>query len=226
MKVMLVDDEMAMRTLVRRVLEDAGFDYCEAETCAEAKLVFERELPDMLILDVMLPDGDGFQLCQEFRSEGAAMPILFLTAKGDIVDKRVGFKSGGDDYLTKPFNPQELVLRVEAHLRKHGRTNSTMASVVRAADLEIDVKRQKVFKRGEKIELTPREYKILVLLATNPGKVFTKEHIIGEIWGKEYVGETTSLAVFIRKIREKVEEDSSNPRLIQTVWHVGYRFGS
>lgn len=225
MKVMLVDDEMAMRTLVKRVIEDAGFSYCDAQSCGEALVTFEKERPDLMILDVMLPDGDGFQLCQSLRNAGALLPIIFLTAKGDIVDKRVGFKSGGDDYLTKPFNPQELVLRVEAQLRKHVRTGSVMASVLKAVDLEIDVKRQEVYLRDEKVELTPREYKILVLLAASPGKVFTKEQIVEEVWGKEFVGETTSLAVFIRKIREKIEEDPSHPRLIQTVWHVGYRFG-
>lgn len=224
MKVMLIDDEPAIRALVRRVLEGVGYEYCEAATCAEAHAVLDTENPDMLILDVMLPDGDGFRLCRELRDSGVVAPILFLTAKGDITDKGIGFRSGGDDYLTKPFSLQELVLRVEAHLRTLKRLGANATSIIRAGRLEIDVERQTIRKNGGKIELTPREYKILALLASNPGVVLTKEQIVSTVWGKEFVGETTSLAVFIRKLREKIEEDPSNPQLIQTVWRIGYQF--
>lgn len=224
MKIMLVDDEHAMRTLVERILLDNGYDFVSTDDGLYAIEVFEREKPDLLLLDIMLPGMDGFEICEKLRSQGETLPIIFLSAKGDTVDRRVGFSSGANDFIVKPFSAYELILKVQASLRDHRSKESTLQEHFKTGSIEIDLTKHEVFVKGERVELTPKEYLILMLLATHPGEVFTKEQLIEEVWGKEFVGETTSLAVFIRKIREKIEEDPADPKLLQTVWHVGYRF--
>lgn len=226
MKIMLADDERAMRTLIERIVLDEGYEFCVACDGLEALEVYEEERPDLLILDVMMPELDGFQVCRKLRERGVAMPIVFLSAKGDIVDKGVGFDSGGDDYIVKPFNPQELLMRIRAQLRKRDRLEADlMERVICIEDFEFDAERHKVKKRGEPIDLTGKEFQILYLLASHSGEVFTREQLTEEVWGKEFIGEVTSLAVFVRKIREKIEDDPSNPHYVQTVWRLGYRFG-
>jgi two-component system response regulator VicR len=224
MKVMYADDEESMLNLVRHIVEEAGYEFCSAGDGAEALDVFYAENPDIVILDVMMPRIDGFQVCRKLRENNVKIPIIFLSAKGDIVDKGVGFTGGGDDYIVKPFSPEELLLRVEAHLRQYNRASPLTANNVQIGDIEFDIKRHVVLVRGDRVELTPKEFHILVLLASHPGEVFTREHLIEEIWGEEFVGETSSVAVFIRKIREKIEKDPSKPKMIQTVRNVGYRF--
>lgn len=226
MKIMLADDEQSMRTLVERVVLDAGYEFCSARDGQEALDVFEAEKPDLVILDVMMPKLDGFQVCKKMREQGILTPAIFLSAKGDIVDKGVGFSVGGDDYLVKPFSPQELSLRIEAHLRKHKLVfTQNRDDCIKAGDIEFDIKRHKVIVRGTVVDFTPKEFQILLLLASHPGEVFTREQLIEAVWGEEFIGETSSIAVFVRKIREKIEEDPSKPQLLQTVWRVGYRFG-
>lgn len=232
MKILLADDEQSMRTLVECIVTDEGYGFCVACDGVEALEVFEEEKPDLLILDVMMPHMDGFQVCRKLRERGVLAPVIFLSAKGDIVDKSVGFSVGGDDYLVKPFSPQELIFRIEAHLRKHKLAFSQQSDnpqppidLLQAGDLELDVKHHRVSVRGLPASLTPKEFQILLLLASRPGEIITREQIVEEIWGKEYIGETSSIAVFIRKIREKIEVDPSNPRYVQTAWRIGYRFG-
>jgi two-component system response regulator VicR len=226
MKIMLADDEQAMRTLVERIIQDIGYEFVAVNDGTSVLEVFEAEKPDLLLLDVMLPGMDGFEVCQELRARGVSTPVIFLSAKGDIVDRRVGFSSGADDYIVKPFSPQELTLRVKANLREQAQPAlDANAKSLSYDGLEIDLIRHLVYVDGVNVDLTPKEYKIFSLLAAHPGEAFTKEQLINEVWGKEFVGETTSLAVFIRKIREKIEADPSSPRWLQTVWHVGYRFG-
>ncbi len=225
MKIMLVDDEVGIHAIVERIAHDSGYEYYEASGGEEAIGVFFETNPDLLILDVMMPDVDGFQVCRELRAKGCLVPIIFLTAKGDIVDKGVGFDVGGDDYIVKPFSPKELSMRIKAHLRRQQRSLQSAQDNIHAGDLTIEIKRRKVLIHGKPIELTPKEFLILMLMASHPGEVFTHEQLIEEVWGKEYVGETTSIAVFIRKIREKIEVDPSKPRYLQTVWRSGYRFG-
>jgi two-component system response regulator VicR len=225
MKIMLADDEESIQKLVEKIVVGKGYAFCAAVDGDEAIEVFYRENPDLLILDVMMPGIDGFQVCRTLRDSGVVAPIMFLSARGDIVDKSVGFNVGGDDYLVKPFSAQELSLRIDAHLRRQQRTSPEVENNFSVGDFIFDIKRKRVAIKGRPIELTPKEYTILVLLASHPGEIFTREHLIEEIWGKEFVGETTSIAVFIRRIREKVEENPSRPRYIQTVWRAGYRFG-
>jgi two-component system response regulator VicR len=226
MKIMLVDDEENMRILIERIIINDGYDFCFATDGLEALEVFRREEPNLLILDVMMPRLNGFEVCQRLRSEGTTVPIIFLTAKGDILDKGMGFGVGGDDYIVKPFSPKELSLRISARLKQHTRAVAQQKGSIDVLGIEFDLKRHKATVQGRLVELSPKEFKILYLLASHPGEVLTREQIISEIWGNEYIGEITSIAVFVRKIREKIEDDPAHPRYLQTVWHLGYRFGS
>lgn len=184
----------------------------------------------MLILDVMMPKLNGFDVCSKLREQGETIPIIILSAKGDIVDKSVGFRAGADDYLVKPFSSLELSLRIEALLRwKTRKSNyvpvSETEDTYKIGDLEICFKRLEVKLRGKTVDLTPKEYKIVAYMASHPGEVFSRERLITHVWGEDYVGESTSIAVFIRKIREKIEDEPSKPKYLQTVWGMGYKFG-
>jgi two-component system response regulator VicR len=224
-KIMLADDEESMQLLVKSIVTGRGYFFCCVGDGPAVFEMFARENPDLLILDVMMPEMDGFQVCRLLREQGALAPIIFLSARGDIVDKSVGFNAGGDDYLVKPFSTQELLLRIDAHLRRQQRIVPELEKNFTIGDLSFDIKRKKVSIKKKPVELTPKEYMILVLLASHPGEIFTREQLTEAIWGKEYVGETTSIAVFIRRIREKIETDPSKPIYVQTVWRAGYRFG-
>lgn len=227
MKIMLVDDEQSMRVLVERIVRGEGFGFCAACDGYEALEMFEKENPDLLILDVMMPGLNGYAVCTRLRERGANIPILFLTAKGDIVDKSIGFQAGCDDYLVKPFLTEELVLRINALLQRNRRSSAhcRVSDEVVYGDIVIDTRRHRVTVRGEVVDLTPKEFQILAILASNMHEVFTREQLIEEVWGNEYQGDPSGITVFIRKIREKIEEDPSDPRYVQTVWRVGYRFG-
>lgn len=226
MKIMLVDDEWNMRVLIERIVINDGYEFCFASDGQEALELCRQEQPDLLILDVMMPKLNGYEVCQRLRSEGATIPIIFLSAKGDIIDKGTGFGVGGDDYIVKPFSPKELSMRISARLKQHMRAVAQHKGAIDALGIELDPKRYQVLVKGNPVDLTPKEFKILYLLASHPGDVFTREQIISEVWGSEYIGETTSIAVFIRRIREKIEDDPAHPHYLQTVWHLGYRFGS
>lgn len=226
MKILLADDEKGMHSIVNRIAQDEGYDLVVAFDGFEALSVFEAEQPDLVILDVMMPRLDGFQVCRKLRERGVITPVIFLSAKGDIVDKGVGFDAGGDDYMVKPFSPEELSMRIAAHLRRQKRTlDSVHEDAVELGDLCIDVRKRKVFKRGEMIELSPKEFDILAILAVNKGDILTRDQLTIKIWGEEYAGETLGVAVYVRRIREKIEDDPSKPYYIQTVWREGYRFG-
>lgn len=224
MRILVVDDEEDVRSLARKVLEREGYE-CVALSCGEEAVEQCQAVnPDVIVLDIMMAGMDGFETCERLRSQGVDVPILFLSAKGDLVDKTVGFRSGADDYIVKPFEPQELLIRVRAHLRLYQRLAGIDRDYVVAGDLAIDRKRQVVLLKGKPVDLTPKMYRILLLFAQNPGTVFTKDQIIEEVWGEEFVSETTSIAVFIRRIREKIEEEPAKPRRLKTVWRVGYKF--
>lgn len=226
MKIMLADDEMGIHTLVERISDDGGYDFVGVFNGAELLEAFGRENPDLVILDVMMPRMDGFQVCRNLREAGAAVPVLFLSAKGDIVDKGVGFDAGGDDYLVKPFSAEELSMRINAHLRRQQRSLKTaQEESVEYEGLLVDLKKRRVSRRNEQIDLTPKEFDILAILAGNKGDIFTREQLTVQVWGEEYAGETLGIAVYIRRIRKKLEDNPSKPCYIQTVWREGYRFG-
>lgn len=223
-RILVVDDDADVRSLAKRVLEREGYECVLLANGDEAVEQCRTIEPDAIVLDIMMAGMDGFATCEKLREQGVTVPILFLSAKGDLVDKTVGFRSGADDYLVKPFEPQELLIRIRAHLRLYQRLVGMDKDVIASGDLTIDGRRQVVFLRGTQIDLTPKEFRILLLFAQNPGTVFTKDQIIEEVWGEEFVSETTSIAVFIRRIREKIEEEPSKPKRLKTIWRVGYKY--
>ena len=227
-KVMLVDDEESIRKAVEQILIKDGYQVCYASNGEKALKMFKEESPSLLILDVMLPEMDGFELCRIIRQE-SAVPIIMLSAKGDIVDKSVGFNMGADDYVSKPFSPVELSLRIKALLRRTTKTpkcsqEKNSPDIISVKDLEINCRRYEIMVRGKKAELTPKEFELLCFMARNSGQVFTREQLFNILWGEDYVGDTGTITVFMRKIREKIEEDPSRPKYIVTVWGVGYKF--
>lgn len=230
MKIMLADDELSLCDALEIILDDAGYEVCIAHDGAQAIELFRRERPDLVVLDVMMPKYDGFEVCEVVRGINPDVPLLMLSAKGDIVDKKSGFKAGADDYLVKPFNDEELLLRIEALMRRRSRGESQgepkkLTQAVQIGDLVIDPLRYEVTVADRVISLTPKEFQILALMADHPGKVFTREDLIESIWGKEYEAGAISIPVYVRRIREKIEEDPSSPKYLQTVWRFGYRLG-
>ena len=195
----------------------------------EQLALLATEKPDLLLLDVMLPGMNGFDLCSRIRAEGRRIPIIFLSAKNDIVDKSIGFKAGGDDYVTKPFNATELLLRVEANIRRHKDTMDfakccNREGVTKIGDLEVHFDEYQVFAKGKPVGLTTKEFEIVAFLARHPGKVFTRGQIQEYLWGEgEADTKTNSITVFVRKMREKIEENPSEPKYLLTVQRVGYK---
>ncbi|WP_170158409.1 response regulator transcription factor [Paraeggerthella hongkongensis] len=228
-KIMLIDDDEGLHVLMRRVVEEAGYAFCAAFDGESGLAMLATEKPDLLLLDVMMPGMNGFDVCLRMREAGRRIPIVFLSAKGDIVDKSIGFKAGGDDYVVKPFSSDELLLRIEAHLRRHRDDLSFAKAVSRegsncTGDLEILFNQYEVRLRGRRVELTAKEFEILALLAASPGQVFTRGQIYEHIWGADSEVDESSITVFMRKIREKIEDNPSQPKYLLTVWRVGYKF--
>jgi len=230
-KIMLIDDDESLQTLIGQIVEQDGYDFCCASNGTDGMQMLRDERPDFLILDVMLPDTNGFEICQRIREEGRRVPILFLSAKGDIVDKSIGFKAGADDYLVKPFQAEELLLRIQAHLRRKQKDvfSSEKEDTPRknesyqVGDLEIFFNKYEAYVKGEQVSLSSREFELLALLASDPGNVFTREQILEHLWGDKEVADPNSITVFARKIREKIEEDPSKPKYLITIWRVGYK---
>lgn len=233
MKIMVADDEPKLVEALRIILSGAGYEVCSASDGAAALAVYGMAKPDLVILDIMMPKLDGYAVCASIRAIDPEVPILMLSAKGDIDNKRDGFGAGADDYLTKPFNEEEVLLRVEALLRRRARgvvsaeapQGVGLMHPVSIGELTIDPRRYEVRVGGRAVNLTPKEFQILALMADNPGKVFTREDLIDSIWGCAYRDGSISIPVYVRRIREKIEEDPSNPRYLQTVWRFGYRLG-
>jgi DNA-binding response OmpR family regulator len=230
MKVMLVDDDAGIVAAIEDILTQEGYSFVSTPHATQALALIEKEQPDLIILDVMMPGMNGFDLCYSIREKGIETPVLFLSAKGDIVDKSVGFKVGGDDYMVKPFDPIELRLRVEALLRRSRKTDEMAAprqeGQIKIGDLEIFFDRYEIRKAGELVRLSSKEFEIVSLMASSPGKVFTREQILQHIWGDSIEGDLNNVTVFIRRIREKLETNPAQPTYLLTVWRVGYKFAS
>lgn len=224
---MFADDDAGMQSLVEHIVREAGHEIVCVGNGEEALALYDKEHPDLVVLDVMMPKLNGYEVTKRLREKKSVTPIILLTAKGDIVDKSSGFSAGADDYLVKPFIPEELQLRIEALLRRSqkGITRGYSPDVITFDGLEVDAKRRKVVVCEKPVELTPKEFHLLYMMASNPGIVFTRDQLIEDIWGPQYTGEMTSITVLIHRIREKIEADPHKPIYIQTVWHVGYRFG-
>lgn len=223
-KILVVDDENSMVEIIRYSLEKEGYIVDEAYDGQIAIEKARKIKPDLIVLDVMLPVVDGYQVCKILSTE-LGMPIIMLTAKDDEMDKILGLELGADDYLTKPFSPRELVARIRAALRRVAK-NSTMAAVneYNFSSLSVNLDRRDVFLKGAKIDLTPREFELLVYLIQNFEKVITREKLLDALWGYDYYADNKIVNVTVARLREKIEEDPANPRYIITHRGVGYMF--
>lgn len=226
-KVMLIDDDKNIHVLMQRIMEEAGYNFCAAYSGEKGLEMLDEEKPDLLLLDVMMPGMNGFDVCTRIREEGRFIPIIFLSAKSDIVDKSIGFRAGGDDYVIKPFSTDELLLRIEANIRRHennlANSKPETTNHCQIGDLEILMNNYEVRIKGEVVNLTAKEFEILAFLASNVGQVFTRAEIYEHLWGDESEADENSITVFIRKIREKIEDNPSQPKYLLTVWRVGYK---
>ena len=219
--VLVVDDEPIVREVVVRYLEREGYRTLEAADGDRARELLEREPPNLVVLDVMLPGTDGLSLCRWIRAR-SALPVILLTARGEEADRIVGLELGADDYVTKPFSPRELAARVRTVLRRAA--PPTLADArVSLADLEIDASTREVTKSGKRLQLTALEFDLLWFLASNRRRVFSRSQLMDRVWGYEAALDTGTVTVHVRRLREKIEDDPSQPRLLQTVWGVGYR---
>jgi DNA-binding response OmpR family regulator len=223
-KKILVDDEERMARFIRLNLEHDGFDVIEAYRGLEALQKMRDAMPDLVILDVMLPDVDGFEVLRLIR-EISSIPVIMLTAKGEEDDRVKGLELGADDYVTKPFSPRELVSRVRAVLRRIEPAGESSADLIKVDDhLMIDFGKREVWKDGKLVKLRPTEYRLLYHLVQNAGWVLTYDQILSKVWGYEYRDEPHYVRLYVNYLRQKLEDDSSNPKYILTERGVGYRF--
>ena len=223
-KILIVEDEESIRKFVRINLEREGFTVIEAETGEKALEIAQSQDIDIVVLDIMLPGIDGYQVCKELRSRYSTIGIIMLTAKSQDVDKIMGLEYGTDDYMVKPFNPIELVLRIKSLIRRIDANKPKNQEAITYGPFKIDKYSRQFFKNGKHIELTPTEYSIIKLFIENPGKAFTRDEILNLVWGYDFVGDTKIVDVNIRRLRSKIEDDSKNPYYIETIWGVGYRW--
>jgi two-component system response regulator ResD len=220
--VLVVDDEPTIAEVVSRYMERAGYATRVAGDGYEALRLAREERPDLVVLDIMLPGIDGLEVMRRLRGEDR-MSIILLTAKGEQTDRIVGLRQGADDYVVKPFSPAELVARVDAVLRRV-EPSPELESAIEFEGLSIDPVAHRVSVRGEEVQLTTREYDLLLFFARHPGQVFSRDQLMDRVWQYSFYTDTSTVTVHIRRLRSKIERDASNPRWLQTVWGVGYRF--
>ncbi|HEY5524869.1 MAG TPA: response regulator transcription factor [Clostridium sp.] len=225
-KVLIVDDEEHIVELLKFNLANAGYKVITANNGLDALKLTKENNPDLLLLDLMLPGMDGFDVCKEIKrnNESSNTSIIMLTAKGEELDKILGLELGADDYITKPFSIRELLARVKAVLRRSGSREETMGEVFESGRLKVNFERHEVLIDDVKVDLTLKEFELLQILIKNKGKILQRETLLDKVWGYEYIGETRTVDVHIRYIRKKIEEDDKNPRFIETIRGVGYRF--
>lgn len=223
-KILIVDDEPLLVKGLKYSLEQDGYEVTAAIDGEEALEKAKEQKFDLILLDLMLPKIDGLQVCQQIRLS-SQVPIIMLTAKGEDMSKILGLEYGADDYLTKPFNILELKARIKAVLRRYQSMDQPIEErVIKIDDFRINTLGRKVSLKGEEVNLTAKEFDLLLLLASNPGKIYSREELLEIIWGYEYFGDLRTVDVHIRRLREKIEDNSSNPEYILTKWGVGYYF--
>ena len=221
-KILAVDDDVNICELLRLYLAKEGYEVLIAHTGIKAMELFARHSPNVVILDIMLPGTDGWQVCRSIRNM-SNVPIIMLTAKGETYDKVMGLELGADDYVVKPFEMSELVARIKAVLRRSGNTDSSIKSVVEYDNLKIDIISHSLHVNGNQVEIPPKELELLYFLASNPNRAFSRDQLLNEVWGFEFYGDTRTVDVHIKRIREKIEGASDSWEL-KTVWGVGYKF--
>jgi two-component system alkaline phosphatase synthesis response regulator PhoP len=220
-RILVVDDEPAILELVSFNLKKDGYEVVTAADGKSALEMFMKEKPDLVVLDLMIPEPDGYEVCKRIRAQ-SAVPVIMLTARGEEQDRIRGLDLGADDYVVKPFSPRELLARVRAVLRRSPVMQEDDRLV--AGDLVIDSERHQVTIAGEPVELTPKEFDLLKMLAENAGKALERDLLLEEVWGYAFAGATRTLDVHIRRLRQKINDDPQNPRYIETVHGIGYRF--
>lgn len=220
-RLLIIDDEEMLVKGLQLSLEQEGYTVDAAYDGEEGLNKIRTGSYDLVILDLMLPKIDGLTVCREVRTF-SNIPIIMLTAKGEDVDKIIGIEMGADDYMAKPFNTRELVARIRALFRRASNPYTKRNKEIKLGDLYINIPDRAVYKNGKEIELTNKEFDILVLLASNPGKLFTKDKLMDLIWGFDFYGDTNTVTVHVRKLREKIEDDPANPKHIFTKWGSGY----
>lgn len=222
--VLLIDDDVRLADLLKTYLDGHGFALTAAQNVQEGLRRLRGQEYDLVLLDIMLPDGDGLDVCRKIRTS-SSIPVIMLTARGADEDKIIGLELGADDYLAKPFNPRELVARIKAVLRrKSSPAWPGEQQPIEYEDFQLNPANQKVLVRGKDIELTSAEFRLLKVLSENPGRVFTRERLMDLVQGRDFDGVDRSIDVHISRLRNKMEQDPRNPRWIKTVWGTGYRF--
>lgn len=230
-KVLVVDDEQSIVTLLQYNLEQAGYEVITAMDGEEGKRLAETESPDMLVLDLMLPKLDGMEVCKQLRKDNIMTPILMLTAKDDELDKILGLELGADDYMIKPFSPREVIARVKAILRRTQAQNETVieedqaGGQIEIGQLTISPEKYEAGFKGNLLELTLKEFELLLFLAQNKGRVLTRDQLLSAVWNYDFAGDTRIVDVHISHLREKIEEDTKRPVYIKTIRGLGYKLG-
>ncbi|GGD08604.1 response regulator transcription factor [Pontibacillus salipaludis] len=226
-KILVVEDEKELGELVRDYLYVEGYTTILSHDGEEGLAQFHKEKPILAVLDIMLPNMDGIEVCRRIRKE-STIPILMMSAKKSDTDKIIGLGIGADDYITKPFSPGELVARIKAHLRRYkhfsNQNDEENQDIMEYKDLKLDVKRHELYVKGEKVTLTAKEFKLLYVLLSNKGQVFSKEQLYEKVWGYTDFGDLNTVTVYMSKLRDKIESESTKPQYIETVWGVGYKF--
>jgi two-component system alkaline phosphatase synthesis response regulator PhoP len=222
-KILVVEDENAIRFLLRENLEYEGYEVLEAENGLAALESVEKSNPDLILLDLMLPQMSGMEVCKRLRSTGNATPVIMLTSRGQQMDKVIGLKSGADDYITKPFDILELCARIEALLRRSGKPAES-TKLFHIGKVEVDFQAQMVRRNGDETELTRMESELLRYLILNEGKILTREQILADVWGHDYLLSMRTIDTHVTHLRKKIEDNPAEPQHILTVHRVGYRF--
>lgn len=222
--ILIVDDEAAIRELLKYNLEKEGYKVTSAVDGEQALSLMGKSNFALVILDLMLPGINGLEVCRKMRQDPSlvAIPIIMLTAKGEEIDKVVGLELGADDYVTKPFGVRELLARIKVRLRRT--SHDQVEDIIVKGDLVIDSNSYSIRVRNEEVDFTPKEFELVKLLATHPGKVYTRDELLEKIWGYEYPGDTRTVDVHVRHLRQKIEKDPSDPEYIETIRGIGYRF--
>ena len=226
-KVLILEDEVSIRSFIVINLQRAGYEAIEAGTGAEALAQLQRN-PDIgvAILDIMLPDIDGFEVCRTIRTTNKQIGIIMLTARTQEMDKVTGLMTGADDYVTKPFSPAELTARIDALYRRLGGENAVEQTEINQGPVLLNTRNRTLEKNGQRIKLTQVEYAIMKLFMSNPGRALSREEILSTVWGRDYDGELKIVDVNIRRLRIKIEDDTANPIYLTTVWGFGYKWGA
>ena len=221
-KILLIEDEASIRGFLKINLKRNNFEVIEADNGEDGLQLALTENPKIVILDVMLPGIDGFEVCKQLRQRLKDIGIIMLTAKGQDMDKIIGLEYGADDYIVKPFNPMEVILRIKAILRRMVKNDDN--ELIEFGPFNIDLYSQKVSKNGDELDLTPKEYMLMKLFLENPHKAFTRDELLNILWGKNYFGDLKIIDVNIRRLRAKIEDNPSEPKYIETIWGTGYRW--